>query len=361
MKKTLIAVAALAATGAFAQVSVYGRLDVGYAVTTTTATTAGVGVDTKANGLQSHNEYSSMWGIKGVEDLGGGMKASFQLEQDVYTPNGNVGVSGASGGVGVTSGVLSTSSTVQTQISFDRVSRVNLEGGFGTVGLGRDYNVVFKLIGATDVMNLSRMSTVQQSANIGGSTMPNLIHYASPNLGGFTLNANYGNDDRSNATADKNVTTALTAVYSNGPLMVGIGAGSNEITAAAVVTKTEGTALGASYDFKVVKVVGNYITKKATAAASDLENKEMNLGVLVPMGKITLMAQIGNNTNKQSLPSTTDTSGNDYVIGVDYALSARTSVFLKNGIYNKSSGTLLNDATADTKQTSTAIGIKTVF
>ena len=91
MKKTLIAVAALAATGAFAQVSVYGRLDAGYAQTKST-----VGATyTKANGVESHNSASSMWGIQGTEDLGGGMKAFFKLEQDIYTANGNTGVSGA--------------------------------------------------------------------------------------------------------------------------------------------------------------------------------------------------------------------------------------------------------------------------
>lgn len=350
MKKTLIALAALAATGAFAQVTVYGRLDAGYANTTTSTTAAGVSTDTKANGVVSHNSVSSMWGLKGTEDLGGGMNAFFVLEQDIYTANGNTGASGAGAGATNLSG-------------FNRTSIVGLNGGFGSIAFGRDYNVVFKLIGSTDVNSLSRISTVQNAANIGGSTIANLVTYSTPDMGGFKVNVNYGNDDTSVGAADNKVkTTAVSGVYANGPLMVGIGAGNVESTqGAGVVSKTEGTALGASYDFGKVKLVGNYITSKVTTAASDAEFKETNLGVVVPMGKVSLIAQIGRNAKTQSLGGTTDTSGSDFVIGADYALSARTAMFIKTGTYNKTSGTLLGDTTADTKQTSTAIGIKTTF
>lgn len=350
MKKTLIAMAALAATGAFAQVTVYGRLEAGYANTTTSTTAAGVSTDTKANGVMSHNSTSSMWGMKGTEDLGGGMNAFFVLEQDIFTANGNTGVSGAAGGGTNAAG-------------FNRTSLVGLNGGFGSIAFGRDYNAVFKVIGATDVMGLSRLSTVQNAANIGGSTIANLISYSTPDMSGFKVNLNYGNDDTSSGAVDAKVkTTALTGTYTNGPLFVGIGAGNVESTqGAGVVSKTEGTALGASYNFGMVKVIGNYITKKVTAAASDAETKETNIGVSAPMGKVTLLAQVGRNTNTQSLGGTTDTSGTDMVIGADYALSARTALYVKTGTYNKSSGTLLGDATADTKATSTAFGLKTSF
>lgn len=356
MKKTLIALAALAATGAFAQnVTVYGRLDAGYAQTTTSTTAAGVTTDTKANGVQSHNSVSSMWGLKGTEDLGGGMNAFFVLEQDIYPANGTVGQSGANGGT-------STAAAPNPANGFNRTSLVGVNGGFGSISFGRDYNAVFKLIGATDVNSLSRISTVQGAANIGGSTIANMVMYSSPNMGGFTLNVNYGNQDTSGAADAKNKTQAITGVYANGPLMVGIGAGNVEVTAGTAVTKTEGTALGASYDFGKFKLAGNYITTKATAAAgTTVEGKEYNLGVVVPMGKVSLIGQIGRNTATGDTGGNTDTSGNDFVVGVDYALSARTALFAKTGTYNKSSGTSAGDTTFDTKQTSTAIGIKTTF
>jgi len=350
MKKTLIALAALAATGAFAQVSVYGRLDVGYANTTTTVN----GAETKANGVQSHNSVSSLWGIKGSEDLGGGLKANFTLEQDIYPANGNTGVTGAGGGVNNASG-------------FNRTSKVGLSGGFGTIEFGRDYNALFKVIAATDVNALSRISTVQLAANIGGSTMPNLVMYSSPNMSGFQLNVNYGNQDTSSNVSDTvTKVTAVTGSYTNGPLMVAVGSGTTTTKAGAVGVaegKTEGTVLGASYDFGKFALKGNYITSKATAAgaASSTDSTETNLGATMPMGKVTLVAQIGRNTVKSDLAGGTDVSGSDFVIGADYALSAKTALFAKTGTYAKASGTVAGVADQDTKQTSTAVGIKTVF
>jgi predicted porin len=377
MKKTLIAMAALAATGAFAQVTVYGRLDAGYAMTTNTA----ANVETKANGVQSHNSVSSMWGLKGTEDLGGGMNGFFQLEQDVYTANGDQGVSGGSGGVGVTSGVVSTTtSRVATEIGFNRTALIGVNGGFGSIAFGRDYVPTFKLVGATDVNNLSRISTVQLPGASGNSTQPNLVFYSTPDISGFKLNVAYGNQDSTKATDAGDTSTKITnvtATYTNGPLMVGVGSGTTEVKSAgsvatntfvvngqtvfaAGVDKITGTVLAASYDFGKFALKGNAITSKATTATTDATATELNLGATVPMGKATLIAQIG--TNKVTATGLAeDMTGSDAVLGVDYALSARTALFAKTGTYAKVSGTLAGDAAYDTKSTSTAIGIKTTF
>ena len=90
MKKTLIALAAVAATGAaFAQSSVtlYGVADIGLAKTNK----AGLGygndsLQATANGTL--NNGNSRLGVRGVEDLGGGLKASFNFEQGINLANG---------------------------------------------------------------------------------------------------------------------------------------------------------------------------------------------------------------------------------------------------------------------------------
>lgn len=86
MKKTLVALAALSATaGAFAQSSVtlYGILD------------ASVGYVNKANAAGKSAVYmsdsalqSSYWGLRGSEDIGGGLKVNFNLQSDVRTDTG---------------------------------------------------------------------------------------------------------------------------------------------------------------------------------------------------------------------------------------------------------------------------------
>jgi predicted porin len=371
MKKTLIAMAALAATGAFAQnVTVYGRLDAGYAMTTTTAG----GVDTKNSGVQSHNSVSSMWGLKGSEDLGGGMNAFFILEQDIYPANGNVGVTGAAGGVGVSSSTVSTStSKVATEVGFNRTALIGASGGFGTVAFGRDYVPTFKVIAATDVNSLSRISTIQLANPSGNSSQPNLVFYSTPDISGFKLNVAYGNQDKTVSTqAETSLKiTNVSATYANGPLYIGVGTGTNEDisngagngsftfgTSASPVTgiqKTTGTVLAAAYDFGRAKLTGNMITSKSTLATSEFETTENNIGVSVPMGKVTLVGQYGMNKLKVQ-GAAEDYTGTDWVLGADYALSARTAVFLKTGTYGKLSGN-----GADLKTVSTAFGIKTTF
>lgn len=377
MKKTLIAVAALAATGAFAQVTVYGRLDAGYAVTTSTAN----GVDTKANGVQSHNSVSSMWGIRGSEDLGGGLKANFQLEQDVYLANGNIGVSGASGGAGVSGSGNVTGPgpvSVTSNVGFNRVSLLGLSGGFGTVSFGRDYVPTFKLVGATDINGLSRVSTVQLMAAGGQSTAPNLVFYSSPVMSGFQVNLAYGNQDTT-STAGDNTTkiTNITATYTNGPLMVGLGTGTTEIRANGApngganislgnasmavgggqIDRATGTVLAASYNFGSFMLRGNMITNKVTTATDDAEASEINLGVTVPMGKVLLKGQVGTNKIKGSSIAN-ERTGSDVVLGVDYNLSNKTALFVTTGTVGNTSGT---GSAQDNKVVSTAVGIKTVF
>jgi predicted porin len=371
MKKTLIAMAALAATGAFAQnVTVYGRLDAGYAATTTT----NGNVDTKSSGVQSHNSVSSMWGLKGSEDLGGGMNAFFILEQDIYPANGNVGVTGAAGGAGVSSSAVSTTtSKVATEVGFNRTALIGASGGFGTLAFGRDYVPTFKVIAATDVNSLSRISTVQLANGSGNSSQPNLVFYSTPDISGFKVNVAYGNQDTSVSSAAGETSLKITNVsgtYANGPLYIGIATGTNEdkkngagngtftIGSGAALTgidKTTGTVLGAAYDFGKAKLTANMITSKSSVAAIDYETAENNIGVSVPMGKATLVAQYGMNKIKIT-NAAEDYTGTDWVLGADYALSARTAVFLKTGTYGKLSGN-----GADLKTVSTAFGIKTTF
>jgi predicted porin len=296
-----------------------------------------------------------MWGIQGSEDLGGGMKANFKLEQDLYTANGNTGASGAGGGVANASG-------------FNRTSLLGVSGGFGSLSFGRDYTPTFKLVAATDVNALSRISTVQNTG--ANSTVPSLIFYSTPNMSGFQVNVAYGNQDTTTGSSDTSTkTTNLTATYTNGPLMVGAGTGTQEVKAAgaavgtyivagmtfAGIEKTEGTVVAASYDFGKFALKGNMVTTKATAAGGEVKFQELNVGGTMPMGKVTLAAQLG--TNKVSMTGAAeDWTGNDFVIGADYALSAKTALFAKTGTYAKVSGN--GD---DVKSTSTAVGIKTVF
>lgn len=121
MKKSLLALAVLGAfagaASAQSSVTLYGKLDLGF------AKEAG-----KAD-KQVRDGSSSRLGFRGVEDLGGGLKAMFQIEHRFNPDTG----------------------TVTNTAFWDGLSTVGLGGSFGTVNLGRQYTAAFSL--ATDVID----------------------------------------------------------------------------------------------------------------------------------------------------------------------------------------------------------------
>ena len=92
MKKSLIAVAALAAVGAASaqsSVTLYGVVDTGYGVVQTKTEQGGVTTKTRTTGLMSGNLSGSRWGLKGQEDLGNGLSAVFNVETGFNSVKGD--------------------------------------------------------------------------------------------------------------------------------------------------------------------------------------------------------------------------------------------------------------------------------
>ena len=106
------------------------------------------------NSMQSGNNYTSRIGLRGVEDLGGGLQASFWLESRVNVSNGSAG----------------TGSTF-----WDRRATVSLSGNFGEFRLGRDYTPMFRAFAGTDVfayVGVAGMGTLYgtgASSPVGGA------------------------------------------------------------------------------------------------------------------------------------------------------------------------------------------------
>ena len=341
MKKTLIALAAFAAVSSFAQstVTLFGRLDAGYNATTTTNTVGATTTETKSNGVQNAGLASNKWGMKGSEDLGGGLKANFVLEQSMDV------VTGAATG-------------------FTRDSTVGVSGNFGEVRFGRSYTPLFITVGASDVFGTTGATTVNlypDSVRASSS-----VFYNSPAMSGFSVAVMIGRNDAGVTTGATSVdansdNTGLSATYAAGPLMVSVAMGEIKATAGTTSSKSNGSAVSATYDLGVAKLYGGYTTAKAqtnTAVATYIEQTELNLGVAVPMGATTLMAAYGRNTATATAAGTEigNGSGNDFVVGASYAFSKRTSAYAKTGTYNKVEGSL-SGVNAATKATTTALGV----
>ena len=179
MKKRLIAVAALALVSGIAaaqsNVTVYGNIDLGV-LTQNHAAAAGSPTTSLANGGIS----PSIWGFRGSEDLGNGMKAVFNLEGHINADTGQ-----SPGGPVTNQGAL-----------FRRQSNVGLSSDFGTILLGNQYSPAILAFAATDPRGLREnfsglYSWAFNSGALSGSGLPATATVVNKNndVGVFLQNA----------------------------------------------------------------------------------------------------------------------------------------------------------------------------
>ncbi|OGB18278.1 MAG: hypothetical protein A2W72_14165 [Burkholderiales bacterium RIFCSPLOWO2_12_67_14] len=287
MKKTLIALAVLAASGAaFAQSSVtlYGIADI--ALTKEKGTSAQ---------LTSGGVSSSRLGFKGTEDLGGGLKANFLLEE----------------GIDLTSGALKGN-------GFARQAYVGLSGGFGEVKLGNVYTAYDDISGATNPVFDSVLAPTVVWASTGYISNPGSnIYYATPSFGGFSGAASFSLD------GSKNEVVSFHAKYENGPIYVGFGYQDQVDYAVASVSPDDVAAkftrVNGSYDLGVVKLLAGYGQVKPEVGA---KTNEYSFGVDVPLGSALTLS-----TGLASSKVDGGENMNSVGLGVAYSMSKRTTLY----------------------------------
>lgn len=293
MKKSLVALAVLATTGAAmaqSSVTIYGRID------TSVGSNKVNGVSTTQ--LFSGNLTSTRWGLRGSEDLGGGLKAIFGLEQGFDSSNGTQAAGSA----------------------FDRMSIVGLSGGFGTLKLGR-HDTSFD-----DIRDLSISSNLWDSeftptkiAYTAGvadysSRASNQIRYESPSFGGFSLGASYGLDEDATVKAD---TTAFNLRYRAGNLDVGFGYQDQK------ANNRKYSTLGGAYNFGVARLSAGF---NRAEIRNGNEADGFAIGVNVPVGALDF--SVGYAYSKAETPAgATAAKGTALSAGVTYAMSKRTRLY----------------------------------
>ncbi|MBL8517259.1 MAG: porin [Betaproteobacteria bacterium] len=130
------------------------------------------------------NDGSSLLGFRGTEDLGGGLKAVFQLESATSPDTGGGTIGSRNSGVGLT-------------------------GGFGTVMLGR-WDSPFKLsaiyIDPTSQITLGNQLSVINASGFNRREN-NTVQYWSPKMGGFSTRVMYGANEGRTATTNPSLTS----------------------------------------------------------------------------------------------------------------------------------------------------------
>lgn len=255
IKHSLIAGAALASLAGAVQaqsVTLFGRIDVGVEYNSKAGNNQDGRVILRDGGIRP-----SIWGLKGSEDLGGGLKAVFNLESDFSGDTGGERFGG-------------------TLVPFGRQANVGLSGGFGTVLLGRQYSPAI----------LAEFGVEPRAFK---ESYSGLYPYA------------FGQAPTGNVTTGNNwlaIFTGNMISYSGsfGPVNVGVGYGFGEnlgytydddadpLTPDVTVNgKGRTIALGASYSGPVT-IGASY---KQIEGALDAETQRYAIGVAIPFGSLT--------------------------------------------------------------------------
>jgi predicted porin len=280
------AVACCAASSAFAQssVTIYGRLN-------ETIENQKVGTGSAVWKLVNN---SSRIGFKGTEDLGGGLKAGFQIEHG-FSPD-----TGAANAV-----------------FWGRRSEVNLGSStFGTVRLG---NMVSEAYYATaDYVSMHNHDTGSSSdalyAYVGGNT--NKVAYHSPSFSGATFDAS-----RTLGEGTGSVSYDLAANWDGGPLHLGAGYEKNK------TADKQQFAIRALYEMGAF-TVGGYIQRDENAYAAG-NRTNIRLSGMYTMGQTELHLNVG---KAGKTGAVADSGATQFTAAVNYNLSKRTKVY---GYYTK--------------------------
>ncbi|MBL8327992.1 MAG: porin [Rubrivivax sp.] len=284
--------AASATVSAQSNVNLYGLLDLSIG---RTQAPGGPSV----NGVESGKMTTSFWGVRGTEDLGGGLKAVFTLESFMRADT-------AEGG-------RFTGDTFWARNAF-----VGLEGGFGTVTLGRNttslfvQTLIFNALGDSFGFSPSIRHYFTSGTVTGDTGWSDSIRWALPKLGSLSTTVMAAAAENNGG---RNI--GASALYFSGAF--GAGFAYQNVKKGATVQDTATWQMAASYDLKSVKLFAQYgnVDNKNTGRDFDI----LGLGATVPAGSGLVRAQWS-----QVKPST-GAKRSTLSLGYTHNLSKRTELY----------------------------------
>jgi predicted porin len=349
MNKRILVAAVLGSIGVAAHaqssVTLYGLIDAGISYVNH------AGANSKS--LVKYDDgvaQGSRWGIKGSEDLGGGLKAIFTLENGFNSGNGALG---------------------QNSREFGRQAFVGLaKDGMGSVTFGRQYSLSTDVLGAYTTGSNTVAGNYAYHINdidqLTSSRIDNSVKFTSANFAGVTFGALYGFSNQAGAFAGAPSTgTGATAVagsartysfglnYAAGP--IGVGAAYTDIRfptqQAGITTAISNAPIPASIkELRTFGVGARYLLGPAAFWANWTNTRLVQLPGSGPSALIVDAYEAG--AKYSFTPALTAGVGYTYMhlgdeasghfnqadLSLDYALSKRTDVYVL-GIYQKASGT----------------------
>lgn len=297
MKKSLLALAALTAfagaASAQSSVTLFGIVDLGVARIS--------GNGSSKIGMSNSGYNSSRLGFRGVEDLGGGLKAGFWLE-----------------------GALGPDDGTSTGLTFQRRSTVSLMGGFGEIRLGRDYTpsfwnlTVYDEFGTNGIGSNMTIGMVGAAGNGAAAVRSNnAISYFTPSMGGFSVQVMKAFGENLSGGVKTNDYLGFRAAFAAGPLSLAGAYGKTEGATDAADVKYMN--FGASFTMGAIKPQ-LLIAQEKTGGGVKVAAIEAGVAVTVGAGRIR--AALSRYDMKGS-----DNDWNKIAVGYLHNLSKRSQVY----------------------------------
>ena len=349
--------------------------------------TYGSGASVSNNLIGNNGQGTSQISFKGVEDLGGGLKASFLLENDFsarFDANGPEGVS-ATGVRGTNFGV------------YGGEQYLALEGGFGKIAAGAANTPTLTAQASRNPFGTKIGSGFNGVLGTGHVRSNNSLVYSTPVFSGFSAAVAYGFKHNAQAlpgtgavaqantntgapatasTTDANQTSVsdIGVNYANGPFAAGMSLWTTDaVTSAstgALTPSVKQTNVYASYDLGVVKVAGGFHTEKQDAYTSSsrpagANAQGWNLAATVPLSaNLSLLANYADLKDKLSTRAAAPLNKTIAAVGLKYTLSKNTSIYARyvdEKNENVAAAIAANLVASTATAGNTAAGIKTTL
>lgn len=277
----------------------------------------------RATKVDRNQMITSYFGMRGTEDLGGGLKAGFVLEGFLRPDTGESGRANSN------------------DPFWSRSANVWLQSSLGKVTLGRQgtllfantltYNPLGSAFGLSPAIRLTFGTFGNDKTDSGFS---NAISYNTPNLSGFTgaVQVQLGEDP----TKAEGTTYALSAAYTAGPLSIG---GAWQSAKSAEAPKPNFLAgqkqtfgmLGVSYDAGMAKLFAQYgeFGNRGFATSSRIDTKLYTLGASVPVTKAGSVLVAYGESMEEAVEGgvTPDTDHSIFTLAYTHSLSKRTTLY----------------------------------
>lgn len=339
MKKSLLALAALTAfagvASAQSSVTLFGVVDLN-------ARNVKNGSAGSLKTLSTDGLASTRFGVRGVEDLGGGLRAGFWLEAGFGADTAG----GASAGTDASGNRIGTGGLV-----FNRRATLSLLGGFGEVRLGRDYtptfwnHTIFDPFGTNGVA--SQTNLITPAAGASGSNTTRVLGYTSNGINSGTSTGTVVRADNSIGyflptmgglygqvmiAAGEGFTGAKYIGgrfgYSAGPINVAVAVGRTEVTSSADLSAVN---FGGSWNLGFATLMAQFHTYEAdrTGAAGFTLDRSLDnwmIGAVMPMGASSFKFSYAKSSGEFS-DTVRDGDATQLGLGYQYDLSKRTALY----------------------------------